>query len=189
MPIWCNRNLAVIKTELPEQHGAMRHQVVVASAYFPYDPQEPPPPAGVTELSAMKNFPYYWGVMQDLTTQSAPTDLMILSRVNDGDYAESEEKCLKLLLKTHYSGLREGEEEARPRYSSATRTSWATARKIFTPERIRWAVANLAPYKVPEVHGLHGVYPVFLQVEIELLTGTFTNIFRSSLALGYVPEA
>ena len=41
-------------------------------------------------------------------------------------------------------------------------------RKIFTLERIRWAVANLVPYKAP---GVDEVYPVFLQEGIELLIG------------------
>ena len=49
MPIWCNRDLAVIKVDLPGEQGAVR-QVVVASEYFPYDSQEPPPPIGVVEL-------------------------------------------------------------------------------------------------------------------------------------------
>ena len=51
MPIWCNRDLAVIKVDLPGKQGTAR-QVVVASAYFPYDSKEPPPPAGVAELIA-----------------------------------------------------------------------------------------------------------------------------------------
>ena len=51
VPIWCNRDLAVIKVDLPGEQGAMS-QVVFASAYFPYDSQEPPPPVGVVELIA-----------------------------------------------------------------------------------------------------------------------------------------
>ena len=54
------------------------------------------------------------------------------------------------------------------------------ARKIFTPERVRWAVANLAPYKAP---GVYEIYPVLLQEGIELLIGSLTNMFRASLAL------
>ena len=57
--------------------------------------------------------------------------------LQNGDYAEAEEECLKLLFITHFLGSREEEEEARPRYRWATRTSWGTARKILTPERIR----------------------------------------------------
>ena len=61
----------------------------------------------------------------------------------------------------------------------ARKTSWEMARKIFTPERFRWAVANLAPCKAP---GVDGIYPVLLQEGIELLIGPLTNMFRSSLA-------
>ena len=107
-------------------------------------------------------------------------------RLPNGQYAESEEKCLKLLLKTHYPGFWE-EEEICPRSKKwrSTKTSWEMARKIFTPEKVRWAVANLAPYKAP---GVDGIYPVLLQEEIELLIGSLTNMFRPFLALGHVPE-
>ena len=89
---------------------------------------------------------------------------------------------MKILLKTHF---REGEGEARPRYRKATRTSRGTAKKIFTPERIRWVVANLVPYKAL---GVDRVCPV-LEEGIEPLISPLTKIFRSFLALGYEPEA
>ena len=96
---------------------------------------------------------------------------------------ESEEECL--LLQT--PGFRE-EEETCPKNKKkrAMKTSWEMARNIFTHERVRWAVANLAPYKAP---GVDGIYPVILQEGIELLIGLLTNMLRSSLALGHVPEA
>ena len=53
--------------------------------------------------------------------------------------------------------------------------------KMFTSERVRWAVVNLVPYKALEEDGM---YPMLLQDRIEVLFGTFTKIFRSSLALG-----
>ena len=83
---------------------------------------------------------------------------------------------LKLLLETHYPGFREEVEETRQRNGRATKTSWEMARKMFTPERVRWAVANLAPYKAPGVDG-----DVLLQEGIELLIGPLNNMFRSSL--------
>ena len=72
-------------------------------------------------------------------------------RLPNGEYAESEEELLKLLLESHYLGFREEEEKTRHRNRRATNTSWEMARKIFTPERVKWAVANLAPYKAPGV--------------------------------------
>ena len=48
MTIWRNRDLSVIKVVLPGEQGTVG-QLVVASAYFPYDPQKPPPPVGVVE--------------------------------------------------------------------------------------------------------------------------------------------
>ncbi|CAB0028166.1 unnamed protein product [Trichogramma brassicae] len=49
MPAWCSRDLAVIKVELPEEGGGSR-KVVVASAYFPCDSQDPPPSAEAQRL-------------------------------------------------------------------------------------------------------------------------------------------
>uniref|UniRef100_A0ABD2WZA9 Uncharacterized protein n=1 Tax=Trichogramma kaykai TaxID=54128 RepID=A0ABD2WZA9_9HYME len=44
MPTWCRKALAVIKTKLREE-GRGSRKVVVASAYFPCDSQNPPPTA------------------------------------------------------------------------------------------------------------------------------------------------
>ena len=93
-------------------------------------------------------------------------------RLPEGDDAESEE------VKIHYQGFREGEEKARLRHRWATRTSWGMARKIFTPERIRWAVANLAPYKAP---GVDEVYPAILQEGIEIFIDPHTFSISSTL--------
>ena len=90
-------------------------------------------------------------------------------RLTNGEYAESAEECLKLLHETHYSGFREEEkEETRPRNKSKRdmKTSWEMARKIFTLERVKWAIANLARY---EAHEVDGIYPVPLQDGIKLL--------------------
>ena len=46
MQIWCNRDLAVIKVDIPGEQEAVR-QVAVASAYFPYHSKEPLSPVGV----------------------------------------------------------------------------------------------------------------------------------------------
>ena len=110
-------------------------------------------------------------------------------RLLHGEYAESsEEESLKLLLETHYPGFWEEGEKTRPRNMNkrATKTSWEITKKIFTPESVRWAEDNLAPYKVP---GVDRIYPVLLQEGIVLLIGSLTNMFRSFLALGHVPEA
>ena len=107
-------------------------------------------------------------------------------RLPNGEYAESKEECLKLLLTTHYPGFQEEETRPRNKNKRTTKASWNMARNIFTHERVRWAVANLAPYKAP---GVDGIYPVILQEGIELLIGLLTNMLRSSLALGHVPEA
>ena len=83
-------------------------------------------------------------------------------RLPDGEYAESEEECLRFLLQTHYPGFREetGEEVAGGVPTRrADRTSWALARCIFSPERVKWAVSKMEPYKAP---GPDGIYPVLL---------------------------
>ena len=49
MPSWCNKDLTVIKIELPRREGCAR-SVVIASAYSPYDSVDDPPPNGVRKL-------------------------------------------------------------------------------------------------------------------------------------------
>ena len=102
MPSWCNQDLAIIKVELPEENGAMS-QVVVVSAYFPYDSRHPSPPARVAELIAYchkKGLPLLLGCdaishntvwrntdtnarSEALLQYQAPMYLMILNRGND----------------------------------------------------------------------------------------------------------
>ena len=80
-------------------------------------------------------------------------------RLPNGEYAESEEECLKLLLQSHYPGFREeteGEDVEAVSPRRAKRTSWMLARCIFSLERVRWAVSKMEPYKAP---GPDGIYP------------------------------
>ena len=108
MPIWCNRDLAVIEMDLQGEQGAVR-QVVIGSAYFPYDSQEPPPPIGVVELIAHcreKGLPLLlgcdanshhsvWGSSnvnargEALLQYLAPMDLRILNRGDDPTFVNA----------------------------------------------------------------------------------------------------
>ena len=56
-----------------------------------------------------------------------------------------------------------------PRSSSVPKArgyDWATARKIVTLERLRWAISAFKPYKAP---GSDGIYPVLLQKGVRML--------------------
>ena len=103
----------------------------------------------------------------------------------NGEYTESENERARLLLQTHFPGSNENveldplDENKRP-----TTEDWKMARSICTYNRVIWAISNLQPYKSP---GVDGIIPIFLQKGLQVLTTHLIGIFRSSLAIGYIP--
>ena len=103
----------------------------------------------------------------------------------NGEYTESENERARLLLQTHFPGNNENvelnplDENKRP-----TTEDWKMARSICTYNRVIWAISNLQPYKSP---GDDGIIPIFLQKGLQVLITHLIGIFRSSLAIGYIP--
>ena len=65
---------------------------------------------------------------------------------------------------------------------------WATAKKIVTLEKLRWAlwaISNFEPYKAP---GSDGIYPVLLQKDMSVLSLPLCKLMKACLAMGYVPN-
>ena len=75
-----------------------------------------------------------------------------------------------------------GPEEAPNR---ASRANWQAAKKVISPERIRWAINSFEPYKSP---GSDGICPAMLQQGSDLLISKLCLILRASLALGHIPK-
>ncbi|OXU16909.1 hypothetical protein TSAR_003995 [Trichomalopsis sarcophagae] len=65
------------------------------------------------------------------------------------------------------------------------RAAWNLAAKVVTPEKVKWTIRNFQPFKAP---GINGIYPAFLQEELEELVGPLVKLFRASVDLAYVPE-
>ena len=104
----------------------------------------------------------------------------------DGSYTGNLEERTSLLLETHFPGCTTSESTKESNGSlTSTKESWQIARKICTTERVKWAIKSFQPYKSA---GIDGIFPILLQKGIGNLLPFLVNIFRSSLALGYIPE-
>ncbi|XP_051172235.1 uncharacterized protein LOC127288673 [Leptopilina boulardi] len=55
-----------------------------------------------------------------------------------------------------------------------------------TPEKIDWALGLFKPFKAP---GGDGIYPILLQKGLRYVRIPLVKIMRTSIALGYTPEA
>ena len=62
----------------------------------------------------------------------------------------------------------------------------ATAKKIVTLERLRWAISTFEPYKAQSSNGIH---PVLLQKGMRVLALPLCKLLRACLAMGNVPDS
>ena len=104
----------------------------------------------------------------------------------NGEYTESEDERIHLLLQTHFPGSNDNM-ILKPLDECKTPTieDWKAARSICTYNRVTWAISNLQPYKSP---GVDGIVPILLQKGLQVLITHLIGIFRSSLAIGYIPS-
>lgn len=107
----------------------------------------------------------------------------------DGSYTESREETVRVLLQTHFPDsvvVEEGDsesDEVQAIPKPANRVMSLSGR-IFTPNRIRWAVGSFKPYKSP---GRDGIFPALLKEGLEELLPSLVKIFRASYAWGFIP--
>lgn len=106
-----------------------------------------------------------------------------------GDYTNSRDETLKLMLATHFP-------ESIPFANSSNfvpfsnrlithGNSFKIASKVITKDKVAWAVNSFKPFKAP---GGDGVIPIMIQKSIPYILETLTNLFRTSLATGFVPS-
>lgn len=106
-------------------------------------------------------------------------------RKANGEYTENEDERTQLLLKTHFPGsIEQVTMNPLDGNKKPTKEDWKMARTICTHNRVVWAISNLQPYKSP---GIDGIIPILLQKGLQVLTTHLIGIFRSSLAMGYIP--
>ena len=91
-----------------------------------------------------------------------------------GEWAEEAPTVLEGLLAAHFPDA----QVKAPRFSpvpNASGCAWATAKKIVTLERLRWAISTFEPYKAP---GSDEIYPVLLQKGMRVLALPLCNLLR-----------
>lgn len=124
---------------------------------------------------------------------SNPANPMGTLKFPGGNYTGNARESLELLLETHFPDCDFGDSEdgapngngecSRPR---ATPESWANARRIITLSNVKWALTLFSPFKSP---GGDGIFPALLQEGPDSLQPILCELFRASLAYGYIPRA
>lgn len=104
----------------------------------------------------------------------------------DGNYTETKNQCIKLLLDTHFP-----DSSPSPNINLNTiapisgRSEYYLMEKIFAPSKIIWSINSFQPFKSP---GGDGIIPKMLQESLPHLTDTLTHIFKASFKLNYIPS-
>ncbi|GAB0090988.1 uncharacterized protein DMENIID0001_057790 [Sergentomyia squamirostris] len=117
----------------------------------------------------------------------AGNDMHTSLRKGDGSYTQDEEQRAHLLMETHFPGceVHAGDDMIINKRGNPTAAVWKEVATIFTEERIKWAIHSFQAFKAP---GWDGIYPALLQKGVELLLPHLSRIFRSSMALQYIPR-
>ena len=101
-----------------------------------------------------------------------------------GEWAEDAPAVLEEILAAHFPDARV-EAPLSSTVPKARGCDWATAKKIVSLERLRWAISTFEPYKAL---GSDGIHPVLLRKGIRMLALPLCKLLRACLAAGYVPD-
>ncbi len=103
------------------------------------------------------------------------------------EYTSSEKEAILLLFSTHFPGSSvvafHIDDVSQP--SVFETTSWKFAFGVLTNDNLAWATNSFEKYKSP---GLDGIYPVFVQKELDLVMPHMMQLYRSVITLGYIPR-
>lgn len=108
----------------------------------------------------------------------------------DGSYTNSIRQTLELLVQNHFPGSSIMEDPLPPHLPMvlSTRPSsedWDLAKRVFTPESVKWAINSFSPFKSP---GEDGIFPALLQRGEDILVPPLTKLLRASVAWGHIPR-
>ena len=107
----------------------------------------------------------------------------------DGSFTEDARETLDLLMKTHFPDSKSciTEVEMAETEQVVYPLKWARSQsgRIFTPDRVSWAVNSFKPYKAP---GGDGIIPAFLQKGLDYLLPILVRLMRKSYEFGYIPK-
>lgn len=104
----------------------------------------------------------------------------------DGSYTGGLEESLRFLLATHFPG--DGRTHVvEPRLPSVDEwdSQWRCANRLVSRNCLDWAVSTFKPFKSP---GVDEIFPALLQKSIGIIREPLLKVFRSSIALSYIPE-
>lgn len=111
---------------------------------------------------------------------------------SDGSYTSGRKESLETLLQVHFPGCTVCDTNTitNPIFGTpiGAKVGWVNSLsgKLFTPEKVKWAINSFQPFKAP---GGDGIFPALLQRGLDLITPALVALFRTSFNLGYIPQA
>lgn len=141
----------------------------------------------------------YCGELNDLPSSAKLHKILSKQHTNkiglmeypDGSVTKNCRETLKLLANTHFPGSTtldpsEVHSQSGSNFIRPVTEDWRLATKIFTANKVKWAIESFKPYKSP---GDDGIFPALLQRGFDIVLPTILKIFRASHAWGYIPSA
>lgn len=107
----------------------------------------------------------------------------------NGETTQTNEEALEVLMRKHFPGISTssvGKMKVKSNKRRPSRNDWTLAKKLITPEKVKWAIKTFKPFKSP---GIDGIIPALIIESGDILTSNLVNLFRASLAFAYVPKA
>lgn len=103
---------------------------------------------------------------------------------SEGKWAESSRETNEILLDTHFPGSKDCSSiEQTPTNELYTNNMGS---QLVTCEKVLWAINTFDPYKSA---GPDGIIPKMMQVTSDIVVPLLTNILRSCINLGFIPQA
>lgn len=104
----------------------------------------------------------------------------------DGSHTSDRKETLEVLLSTHFPGSTAcaGDRLRSDIPYGDRKRAHALSGKIFSSERVEWAIGAFQPFKAA---GEDGIFPALLQKGIEQLKDPIGKLFRASFTWGYIP--
>lgn len=107
----------------------------------------------------------------------------------DGSFTVDGKDTALHLLQTHFPGsVQPAQAEKRKSekpYIPHSRKDWSFAEKLTKRGKTKWAIFKFYSFKSA---GLDGIFPALLKEGVDLLLDRLRSIFKSSLALGFIPK-
>ena len=104
----------------------------------------------------------------------------------NGLYTTDSKETAQHLLESHFPGCVPVKKiEEMSTHPQPSRKDWCFAEKITKRGKVKWAIFKFYSFKSA---GLDGVIPALLKEGIELLLCRLISIFKSSIALEYIPK-